>query len=154
MSHQKNMNSGVIVASVAKVLVMNEKDEALVLTIGEYKEYPHKSHTADLPGGQVEIGDGENEMAGAIRETEEESGIILDPTGVVLAYAGTQFYVDKQESVSKFLYVAKLDHTPEIVISWEHESYEWVPITELLERKTFRPFYQEAIEYSITAKLV
>ncbi|MDB5179477.1 MAG: hydrolase [Candidatus Saccharibacteria bacterium] len=154
MAYQKIMKSGVIIESVAKTVVVNENNEALVLTIGEYKERPDKSHTSDLPGGQIEIADGESEMAGAIREAEEEAGIVIDPKRMVLAYTKTRGFIDENKSVSFFLYIANLDHTPEVVVSWEHESYEWVPLEKLLETKTFRPFYKEAMEYAFANKLL
>lgn len=154
MAYQKIMKSGVIVESVAKTVVVNENNEALVLTIGEYKERPDKSHTPDLPGGQIEIADGESEMAGAIREAEEEAGIVLDPKDLVLAYTKTREFRDENKSVSFFLYIANLDHTPEVVVSWEHENYEWVPLEHLLETKAFRPFYKEAIEYALKNHII
>jgi len=154
MAYQKIMKSGVIIESVAKTVVVNEKSEVLVLTIGEYKERPDKSHTPDLPGGQVEIGDGESEMAGAIREAEEEAGIVIDPTQMVLAYTKTRDFKDENKSVSFFLYIAQLNNTPDVVISWEHENYEWVPLDQLLETKTFRTFYKEAIEYAFANTLL
>lgn len=154
MAYQKIMKSGAIVESVAKTVVVNEKNEALVLTIGEYKERPDKSHTPDLPGGQVEIADGESEMAGAIREAEEEAGIVLNPSDMVLAYTKTRAFPDENKSVSFFLYIAKLNYTPDIVVSWEHENYEWVPLASLLEAKTFRPFYKKGIEYAFANTLL
>ncbi|MBC7564913.1 NUDIX hydrolase [Candidatus Saccharibacteria bacterium] len=154
MAHQKIMKSGAIVESVAKTVIVNEKNEALVLIIGEYKERPDKSHTPDLPGGQIEIGDGESEMMGAIREVEEESGIVLKPADMVLAFTKTRDFKDENKSISFFLYIAVLDDTPDVVVSWEHEDYEWVPLASLLEEKTFRPFYKEAIEYSFKNKLL
>ncbi|RWZ78888.1 MAG: NUDIX hydrolase [Candidatus Microsaccharimonas sossegonensis] len=148
------MKSGVIIESVAKTVVVNGKNEALVLTIGDYKARPDKSHTPDLPGGQIEIADGESEMIGAIREAEEEAGIVLKPEEMTLAYTKTRSYKDENKSVSFFLYIAHLDYTPEVVISWEHEKYEWVPIDHLLKTKTFRPFYKEGIEYAFDNKLL
>jgi len=154
MAYQKMMKSGAVIESVAKTIVLNENNEVLVLTVGEYKERPDKSHTPDLPGGQVEIVDGESEMAGAIREAEEEAGIVLHPSDMMLLYTKTRAFADENKSVSFFLYACILDHTPEVVISWEHENYEWVPLDSLLETKTFRPFYKEGIEYALANKLL
>jgi 8-oxo-dGTP pyrophosphatase MutT (NUDIX family) len=154
MAYQKIMKSGVILESSAKTLVINDKNEALVLTIGEYAGHPEKSHTPDLPGGLVEIADGETELLGAIREAEEEAGILLKPEAMTLAYTKTRNFNEENKSVSFFLYLAHLDYTPEIVISWEHENYEWVPLENLLETKTFRPFYKEGIEYAFDNKLL
>ena len=154
MSYQKIMKSGVIIESVAKTVIVNEKNEVLVLTIGEYKERPDKSYTPDLPGGQIEIGDGESELAGAVREAKEEAGFDINPSDMVLAYTKTKSMKEESKSVSFFLYVVRLDYTPEVTISWEHERYEWVPIHILLETIFFRPFYKEAIEYCFENKLL
>lgn len=154
MSDRKVLKSGAYVVSVAKTLIINERDEVLVLTIGEYKEHPEKSYTPDLPGGMIKTLDGESERAGAIRETKEETGIMLDLDAVFLAYSKTEFFERDNESISRFLFVACLDHTPEVTISWEHENYEWIPLENLLETKAFRPFYKEAIEYAIANNLL
>lgn len=154
MGHQKILHNGMIVESAAKTLVINEKNEVLVLTIGEYIGHPEKSYTPDLPGGQIEITDGETELVGAIREAEEEAGIVLDPKDMYLAYTKTGLAHRARKSMSFFMYIAHLDYTPDVVISWEHASYEWVPLDELLDKKTFDRFYQEAIEYVLKNRLV
>lgn len=154
MSHQIILASGIILESVAKSLIVNEKNEVLVLTIGEYKAHPEKSYQPDLPGGQVEIGDGETEKAGAIREAFEEAGITIDSKDMFLAYTKSGPYLAENKSMSFFLYIAHLDYTPEITISWEHQSYEWIPVSELLEKKEFHRFYKEAITYAIETKLL
>lgn len=138
--------------SVAKVLIVDANREALILRTGVYKARPERSHTPDLPGGLVEPG--ESEMQGAIREAAEEAGISLSPQNVVLGYAQTKKYDDEGKSVSKLLYVAHIQHQPEIKLSFEHEAYEWTPINEVLERHELRPFYQEAVQYIIEAGLV
>ncbi|HEV7952003.1 MAG TPA: NUDIX domain-containing protein [Candidatus Saccharimonadales bacterium] len=132
--------------SVAKILILNDQDEVLVLRIGEYEGYPEKSHKPDLPGGLVDPG--ESEHQGVVREVLEETGIILEPQDVTLVYAETAAYTNENKSVSKLLYVARLNHTPKVVVSWEHESYEWCPLANVIETHEFRPFYKRAIEYS------
>lgn len=154
MNSMKILKSGVYVVSVAKMLIINERDEALILTIGEYKEHPEKSYTPDLPGGMIETLDGESEREGVIREVEEETGISLGSDAIFLAYSKTEFFEKDTESTSRFLYVAHLDYTPEVTISWEHDHYEWVAVKDLLATKKFRPFYQEGIEYALINKLV
>src|SRR5690606_10989688 len=78
-----------ILESIAKVLVVNEKKEALILTVGEYKERPDKSFKPDLPGGLVDPG--ENELMAVTRELNEEAGIIANPESFNLVYAKTEF---------------------------------------------------------------
>ena len=154
MNDEIVLKNGVIIESVAKLVLVNELNQALVLTIGEYEGRPEKSYTPDLPGGRVEIRTGETELAGVIREAEEEAGVVLDPKTLSLAYTGTTFYESENKSVSRFLYIAHLDHTPEVVVSWEHASYEWVPVDTILQTKKFRPFYATAIEYALTHGLL
>jgi 8-oxo-dGTP pyrophosphatase MutT (NUDIX family) len=132
--------------SVAKILILNEKSQALILrTSGNWKEHPEKEHQPDLPGGLVDPN--ESEHHAVIREVREEAGIALDPNTVTLGYAETKFYSDEDKSVTKLLYLARLASTPEVTISWEHEAYEWVDAATLLETHSFRPFYVGAIAY-------
>jgi 8-oxo-dGTP pyrophosphatase MutT (NUDIX family) len=141
-----------ILESVAKVLVVNEKQQVLILTIGEYIGHPEKSFTPDLPGGMVDPG--ETELIAVQRELVEETGIDVDASLFELAYAKTEYFAVKNKSVSKFLYILKLADTPSVRISWEHADYAWVPIEGLLENVLFRPFYEEAVRYAIAHRLV
>lgn len=138
--------------AVAKMLLLDEKNRALMLRRSEYREHPEKSHTPDLPGGLVDPGESEHQAV--VRELQEEAGITIDPNDVLLGYAETKFYEPKQESVSKLFYVARVAGTPEVTVSWEHESYEWCPIDSFLQTYEFSPFYAEAITYLIEHNLL
>jgi|SRR5680860_140696 len=140
------------VESVAKVLIINNLNNALVLTLGEHKLHPERSFTYDLPGGIVEAN--ESELDTVIRETAEESGIHLTSYKLFLAYTKTEYHPLQKKSVSKFLYIATLDGSSEVKLSWEHSSYEWIPIGKLLDSNKFRPFFKEAIKYSISCGLL
>ncbi len=138
--------------TVAKLFLLNEKNEALMLRTGEYKEHPEKAHKPDLPGGLVDPG--ESERDAVVRELYEEAGIQIDPNLATMGYAETAFYADEHKSVSKLLYVARLDYTPEVVISWEHEGYEWQSAQSFLEKYELRPFYKKAVAHLLNNQLI
>jgi 8-oxo-dGTP diphosphatase len=90
-------------------------DEILLL------ERPPKDRTMTgwcLPGGKIESG--ETEIDGAIRETLEETGITIKAP----KYAGDYISAKKHNIVS--VYFKVLDKKPEVTISDEHLSYQWV----------------------------
>lgn len=138
--------------TTAKLLLVNDKNEALMLRISNYEAHPEKSHTPDLPGGLVDPN--ESERHAVVRELQEEAGITIDPNLVTLGYAKTELYGVKDESVTKLLYVARIDETPEVTISWEHEAYEWCALEAFLDTYQFRPFYAEAIAYILNNQLI
>ena len=139
------------IESIAKLLIIDNQNRGLVLTLGKHLKYPEKSFLPDLPGGIVDPG--ESEQSAAIREAQEECGIVLDAKSVQLAYAETAYYEKENKSISKLLYIAHVGSTPEITLSWEHSDYKWVPVDELYTVE-LRPFFKEAIEYSISNKLI
>ena len=142
----------VTIGTVAKALVINELNQALILTVGEYKERPDKSYKPDLPGGLVDPG--EPEQGAVIREIYEETGIKVGADAVQLAYAETGFITEEHKSITKLLYIARLNHTPEVKISWEHASYEWVALEGITRSIEFRPFYKSAVEYCAARGLI
>lgn len=141
-----------ILESVAKVLVVNENEQALILTLGEHKQQPEKSFKPDLPGGMVDPG--ESELAAVVRELQEETGIITSPDAYTLVYTKTQFYTSEHKSVTKLLYLLHLNSTPAVTLSWEHSNYEWVSLDELKKDSRLRSFYEEAIAYCFTNHLL
>lgn len=145
------LEQDVIIESVAKILIVNNKNEILVLTLGKHLKYPEKSYRPDLPGGIVDSG--ESEQLAVIREAQEECGIDLDASKVKLAYTETAHYEKENKSVTKLLYITHLDDAPSITLSWEHSAYEWVPVNEL-QTIDLRPFFNEAIQYLITNRVI
>ena len=133
------------VVATSKVLIVNEKDDLLILKIGVHTQQPERSHTLDLPGGFVD--NGESERDGAAREIKEETDIDIDGRDLVLVWSETNYYEDQDTSVTHMIYLIKLDHTPNVVISWEHESYEWVPLTETTDRFEDKPRFKKVADY-------
>ncbi len=132
----------------AKTLIFNEEGKVLVLR--RSASHPRKPHHTDLPGGLIE--QGEYELIGMAREVNEESGISLDANMCRLYYACT-WMTPRGRSLTMLMYHAHLDHTPEVTISWEHESYQWVSIDELLAREDLEEAERQSIEYAIKNNL-
>jgi 8-oxo-dGTP pyrophosphatase MutT (NUDIX family) len=91
------------------------------------------------------IEDGEEPGDGVLREIEEETGIKADRPKVL--YATTMLIGG--DSYPTLLYCIRLDHeSPEVVISWEHSTYEWAPLAKLADvEPQLAPTYREALEY-------
>jgi 8-oxo-dGTP pyrophosphatase MutT (NUDIX family) len=138
--------------SVAKTILINPDGEALVLKRSEYKEHSNRSHQPDFPGGRVEAA--ESERTAAAREMLEETGIMIDEDTLTVGYTKTELHEDKDESVSRLLYIGRIDHTPKVTLSFEHEEYRWVKTRDLLIENKFGYFYEEAVEYLIKNKLI
>lgn len=136
---------------VAKALLLNEANEALVLQTGDYKGHPEKSHMPDFPGGIVESG--ESGRRGCAREIVEETGLIVPESSLQLVYAETIFSESENKSIVKFFYSAKLASFAEIQLSWEHESCRLLPMDELRNLE-LRPFYRNAITYLFEHKII
>lgn len=129
----------------AKVVIIDKDDNFLVLYRSD--THPHQAHEPDLPGGIIKLG--ENVELGLAREITEETGLIVEPEKLALVYTLTHDFFGR--SVSRFLYAARVDHTKSVVtISWEHESYEWLPFDKL---PAFERPYQQGIEYAAQRNL-
>lgn len=133
-----------IIESVAKALLINSDNEALILTLGEHKQRPEKSYKPDLPGGLVDPG--ENEHDAVIREVVEETGIIVDRQDLAMVYSSTEFISDENKSVTKHLFIGNVSSKDTVELSWEHSDFKWVPLVEL-QSTELRSFYDEAIKY-------
>lgn len=140
-----------IIESVAKALLVNPKNEALILTLGEHKQRPEKSYKPDLPGGLVDPG--ENEHEAVIREVAEETGILVQHDALKMVYSRTEFFKDENKSVTKHLFIANVPADIDVTLSWEHSDYKWVPL-ESLQNTKLRSFYDEATGYCISNNLI
>lgn len=145
------VNQKVEIETIAKVLIVDAQNRGLVLTLGKHLKYPEKSYSPDLPGGVV--GADESEQAAVIREVHEECGITLDPQSVRLVCSETTYYEKENKSVTKLFYVTYVDEAPSVILGWEHSDYRWVSLDEL-HAIDVRPFFNEAIKYSIQNNLI
>lgn len=139
MEEQITYANRTVYFSVTNVLVINEQNQLLILRRAEWKRIPGEdyrpdlSHQTDLPGGMV--GDeviAEDLTISALRELAEETGIQANSDQLRLAYVETVYDESNQRSQARLIYLMKLDYTPTIDLSWEHESFEWRDIKDIV----------------------
>ena len=140
-----------IIESVAKALLINSKNEALILTLSEHTEKPEKSFKPDLPGGLVDPG--ENEHEAVIREVAEETGISIQNDEMKMVYSRTEFFKDENKSITKHLFIVNVTGVADVKLSWEHSDYSWIPLSSL-KVSELRSFYDEAINYCFLNNLI
>jgi 8-oxo-dGTP pyrophosphatase MutT (NUDIX family) len=115
---------------VAKTLVFDTAGRVLVLV--RSLDDRHRPGGYDLPGGKVEAG--EDYLAGAMREAEEEAGLSLTAANMQLIFAAAR--TDYRQNVGGNInivwlgYAAVLPVDVPIRLSHEHASYEWLPVAE------------------------
>ncbi len=111
---------------VAKLLIVDPDDKYLLM----YRsDHPAFGVDPDLPGGTLE--DDESLLETMVREVYEEAGIQISPGEAASVYLGTKY---STHGTHYALFVAKLNIRPEIVMSWEHSSYEWLTRDDFLEK--------------------
>ncbi|HEU4914531.1 MAG TPA: NUDIX hydrolase [Candidatus Saccharimonadales bacterium] len=116
---------------VAKTLVFDETGKLLLLKRSVSDN--HRPGGLDLPGGKVE--EGEEIVAGALREVKEESGLVIDPQHIDWVYADTvaAYNTDHKTNVNmlRATFIARV-HKPKVTLSHEHDAYSWHTIDEAL----------------------
>ncbi len=140
---------------VAKCLLINPDNRILLLKIGEHTKYPYLSHTSDLPGGIVK--ENETPDEGAQRETREETGIDIPLSELREVYRARTVVAGVGTVVEKRLYLAQVT-TSEVNLSYEHQSYRWITLDELLHKKFvgfyFDDFIEEALRRLVDERLI
>jgi len=108
-----------------KAIILNSGGK--ILALRRSGTDPSRPLTWDFPGGQLE--DGENLEESMRREIREEAGIEVADLRVFDAYGN----YDKQgEFWVMICYLAHSD-APEIVLSYEHDQYQWLTREEFLK---------------------
>lgn len=106
-----------------KVILFDEDGKILFLKRSDKTSRPHGW---DFPGGGVDAGEDLSEAA--IREVVEETGLSIEHPTIV----GT---ITRDSSNGDYVIVGyKSAYSGgEVVLSWEHEAYEWIPLATALE---------------------
>ena len=97
------------------------------------------------PGGHID--EGEDALTAAIREVEEETGVVIQESDVKLKVLAFHHHLDREEVWMEYLFRASIDVDQPVVSNHEGES-EWVEIERLMKMdKVFEPskYYFEHI---------
>lgn len=111
----------------AAKLLITDPDEKYLLMYRS--DHPIFGSDPDLPGGTVE--DDESFLDATVREVMEEAGITVDPNNLTELYSGVGY---SRHGTHYVLYAVAYQERPEISMSWEHSSYEWLDRDEFVRR--------------------
>ena len=130
----------------AKVVLVDQDDNYLML----YRnQHPTLGNDPDIPGGTVE--DGELVIDGLVREVREEIGLEIDAAQLEELYSGRSY---EGLHLHHSLFVLPIADRPELAISWEHASYEWLPRQEFLQLSAgANDSYMHMVHDVLTGKL-
>ncbi len=107
---------------VAKLIIIDHEDNYLLL----YRaNHPVFGDDPDLPGGTVEAG--EQPLQTMLREVEEEAGVRIDDQQHIEELSSEI----EQDGTHNTLFLVHIMR-PEILLSWEHQSYAWLGLEEFL----------------------
>jgi 8-oxo-dGTP pyrophosphatase MutT (NUDIX family) len=118
----------------------------LVLLMKRASDRSWRPGEYDLPGGRLEPG--ETPVAGLLREVREEVGMPFDASDAVEIHVPglVQPYPDLDKRI--FLLVVSGSALPDVVLSDEHVSYQWLPPVEVLDM-FHHPVYEPALLYAL-----
>lgn len=135
---------------IAKCLIVDSAGNVLILK--RSPTHPTMAGQVDLPGGQIDAGEEPGEAL--IREILEETGLRVAPSQLTMTYAGTQLSGD--ELRVRVWYIVRLsEEKPAVTISWEHQSFTWLPASDLPGIvEEFRGFYRDALAHVLQYDLL
>lgn len=128
---------------VAKLLIKNGQDFLLMYRIS----HPTFGIDPDLPGGTAENND--STLSTMLREVYEEVGLKLHEDQVVEIYAGNDY---SKNGTFYSLFTIDMPKRPEIIISWEHSSFEWISKEEFIKKtKTANDTYMHMVSDALAS---
>ncbi len=133
---------------VARAVIQNEAGDILLLRRDQSDSV--RPGDWDFPGGGVEPG--ETIETAVSREIQEEAGLTIAPSDLLLFYARTEFSKQQQKSVTRLMFLGRTSMT-DIVLSDEHNHAEWFDIPTAL-RKFPHHFYATGLRYAQTNGLI
>lgn len=133
---------------IAKTAVFNADGKILVLT--RSKTDRRRPGGLDFPGGKIDPG--EDILAGAVREIQEEAGFAVDQNNLTVLFTSTSPPDDEDKIVTRIFCMTKVEN-PEITLSFEHSDYRWVSLQEVLD--TFGELsWAQGLEFALKHNLI
>lgn len=133
---------------IAKAIVFNADGSVLLLRRSATDD--KRPGEWDFPGGEIDPG--EDLTAGVIREMHEEAGITVAFDSAKLVYTETTEY--EELYAIRLVYVTTVDH-PEIQLSFEHDTYQWVAqdkVLELFPHPVYGKAFTNVLQYQLMQK--
>jgi 8-oxo-dGTP diphosphatase len=121
-------------ANAVKALIVRD---GKLLVLKNALDDPFRAGELDFPGGRLEFG--ENPYQGLIREIGEELGQdAADNTWIMRAVDVAHFTRQDEQVVTMMFFYCDFADMPEIKLSPEHSSYEWLDLNDavtILDKK-------------------
>ncbi len=110
-----------------RTAILTPKLDVLLLKRASWDDF--RNDMWDLPGGGPE--DNETRLQTAVREAEEESGIILNPVQMIPVELENSITRKPDVTITRFLFRTAIQgQTPVTLRPPEHSAYAWVPLRE------------------------
>ena len=110
------------------LIIKNDKILTIYKTAKEASNDPDPNLRKDQPGGRTEFGEDPN--VALEREIWEESGLVVN----VITPLNVWYYVKEDFQLVGIDYLCEWV-SGDVVLSEEHEAYEWLTLDEIIERK-------------------
>jgi len=111
----------------AKAFIMNDKRELLL--IKRVDTDAHKPGTWEVPGGRVE--ENEDLIEGLIRETKEETGLIIEALDTIKVHNFTR---EDGIEINMTTFLCRQVQESSVVLSEEHSEHCWINIHDAISK--------------------
>lgn len=119
------------ITNLAEVVIVNS-DLRKLLLLRRSQSDKRRPNQWDLPGGHIEKNESNEE--GAIRESLEESGLVIKNPQL---FTCASLEVENDNRLINWLFFTANSKQSEIKLSYEHDSYRWVLLDEALTLVTY-----------------
>lgn len=89
-----------------------------------------------IPGGH--INSGEDALSACIRETQEETGLLIYPNNIKLKYLAIHTHLDRKETWQIFGFLVSIQNKHDVVNSKEGVA-KWTPLNQVKDLDLFPP---------------